>query len=77
MSKKRWQKNITLSEDQLRYLKDNFNKKCFRDISSFLGVTYNKLHNNARLLGMVKTRSCADKGTGDLFDEDNFFKNYK
>lgn len=74
---KRFQKNVTLSIEQEVFLKENFGKLNLGEIAKSIGVTYNKLHNNARVLGMVKSRGLEmSKGKG-TFDEELFFKDYK
>lgn len=73
---KRFQKNVTLSIEQEIFLKENFGKLNLGEIAKSIGVTYNKLHNNARLLGLVKSRIHINEDKNGVFNEESFFKHY-
>jgi hypothetical protein len=73
---KRFQKNVTLSIEQEIFLKENFGKLNLGEIAKSIGVTYNKLHNNARLLGLVKSRVPVNVNENGVFNEELFFKHY-
>ncbi len=51
--KRRYQKNITLTKEQVDYINENFGKISLIQMARNLGVDYNKVHCNARLLGKV------------------------
>lgn len=76
---RRHQKNITLSDSQKEFLLGNFPIKDLKTISKELKLNYGKVHNNARLLGLVKPLQIKevkiDNGNG-YFDEELFFKLY-
>lgn len=74
---KRWQKNITLTESQLNFAKENFGRMRIRDISNSLGLNYGKVHNNLRLIGLVK--DCKPKefeNEGEFFNVEKFGQLY-
>lgn len=73
--KKRWQKNLTVSKEQMDLIKANHKKISNREIAVMLGITYNKLHNNLRFVGLVKSKAKVVKMDG-YFDEEAFFKHY-
>ena len=73
------QHNITISPEQVEFVKTNFGKINNSELAKMLGLSYNKTHNNLRLLGLVTPR----KDTGKVvkmdgyFDEEDFFKHYQ
>jgi hypothetical protein len=76
---KRWQKQITLTPEQREFVESNLGKMDIGSIAKMLGLGYNKVHNNLRLMGKVKLRPKAKvvqmKG---YFDVDTFYKeNYR
>jgi len=50
------QVNITLSPDQAEFVKANHGKMNIGTVSKMLGLTYNKVHNNMKLMGLVTPR---------------------
>lgn len=54
MQVRRRQKNITLTNEEKEFVLSNIGEMNLRQISKKLEINYNKLHNNARLLGLVK-----------------------
>jgi len=79
MEQRRWQKNFTLSPDLLNKVIEMYdNKITINQICKELGLTYNKVHNNLRLAGKVKTlqpRVLHFEKNG-YFDVDSFTKYY-
>jgi len=74
---KRYQQNITISKEQAEFVKSNHGKMNIGSISKMLGLTYNKLHNNMRLMGLVTPKKQAKvvKMKG-YFNIDDFAKHY-
>lgn len=73
--KKYWQVNMTITQEQKEYVEKNFGIMSIGQLTKMLGLTYNKLHNNLRLMGKVKTKAKVVHIDG-CFNEDEFFKNY-
>lgn len=73
-----FQKNITITEEQLELVKKYHKKICNREIAAMIGVTYNKLHNNLRVVGLVKEHGAkvVDFEKDGLFDVDGFKRKY-
>lgn len=75
---RRHQKNLTIDKKYISFIEENFGKMNIRQIADSIGVTYNKLHNNLRVMGKVKTKTQIPvKVSSKKFDADDFFKNYK
>lgn len=74
----RIQKNITLNEEQLKFVKDNHGKMNLGQIAKMLGLGYTKVHRNTLLLGMVKPRKQTAKviTIEGYFDIDEEAKRY-
>ena len=79
MSGKRWQKNFTVTKEQLAIIVERYeNKTPIKQICKELGLTYNKVHNNLRLAGKVKPlqpREAQFESNG-YFDVNRFGKYY-
>lgn len=50
---KRWQKNITLTHDNLDYVLRNFNRIPLTEIAGNIKEPYNKVRNNLILFGLI------------------------
>lgn len=72
----RWQKNITLSNEQVDFIKSNLGKMNVREISKILNVGYNKVHKNLRLMGKVKIKNPKVIKMDNCFDIDMESKKY-
>lgn len=70
------QKKTTLSEEHLNFLKENVGKMTVGKLSAMLGVTYNKVHNNLRVLGFVKSNKATVINMNGYFDVDSFQRRY-
>ena len=75
---KRWQKNITLTEEQLKFIELHHGKMSIGQISKMLGLPYGKVHNNLRLLGKVNPLQpkVVKMEKNGYFDVDSFGKLY-
>lgn len=73
----RKQTNITLNEEQKKFVLDNFGKMNIGEISKMLGLGYNLVHNNLRVMGKVKTKMTKVIKMDGMFDIDSFGKFYK
>lgn len=75
---KRWQKNITLTEEQLNFIELHHGKMSIGKISKMLGLPYGKVHNNLRLLGKVNPLQpkVVKMEKNGYFDVDSFGKLY-
>lgn len=71
------QKNTTLTEQQLEFLKANKGILTVRQIASALGMGYNKIHNNLKLLGLYSPRTTREGKSEGCFDIEDFAKHYK
>ena len=69
--------NKTISPEQEEFIKSNFGKMNISALSKMLGLTYNKVHNNMKLMGLCTPRKQAKvvKMEG-YFDMDEFAKHY-
>lgn len=74
--KSKWQKKITLPQEKIEVVTENFGKMKNRELARMIGVTYGILHNNLRLLGFVKTKHVEEEVSPDMFDVDDFGKHY-
>lgn len=76
---KRVQKNTTLTKEQFDFVNANFGKISIGEISKMLGLGYNKIHNNLRLIGKVKTvqAKVVKMETNGYFDVDKFAELYR
>jgi hypothetical protein len=74
-----FQKNITLSPEQEKYVKENAGKMTNGKIAIALGITYNKLHKNMGLMGLVKRKGDIAKviSMEGYFDTNKFFSYYR
>lgn len=72
----RIQKNITVNEEQKKFIKENHGKMCNRDIAKMLGLGYTKVHRNMLLMGMVKQKPTTAKivTMKGYFDVDDYAK---
>jgi hypothetical protein len=75
--KKHWQKNKTITKAQEKFIKANKGKMNNVELAKMLGLPYNKLHNNLRLMGLVKTKITPVVQMNGYFDEQAFFKHYE
>jgi len=73
----RIQHNITLSDDQIEVIKSEFGKVKNAELAKKIGVTYNKLHNNLRLMKLVVTREDTECHIEGNFNLREFAKHYK
>lgn len=75
---KTWQKNQTITDEQRKFAEANIGKMHIGEISKMLGISYNKLHNNLRLLGLVGSRKheAVVVDFNEYFDIDSFGKYY-
>lgn len=71
---KRWQKNLTITKEQRKYIENNYGKMSIGELSKMLGLGYNKVHNNLRLLNKVKTRTARIIKMDGYFDIDKEWK---
>lgn len=69
------QRNITLSPEQRLYVDEHFGKMDLGKISAALGIGYQKLHKNLRVMGKVKTKAKVIRMDG-CFDSENFLNKY-
>ncbi len=73
----RHQKFLTISPDKIPLIKENHGKIKNRDLAKIIGVSYNKLHNNLRILGFVHRRDGSQpKLSNDYFNVEEFGKHY-
>lgn len=72
------QKNISISAEQMKFINNNFGKMNISKLSKSLGINYNKVHNNMRLMGLVNPRKQQVKviKMEGYFDMDEFAKKY-
>lgn len=73
------QKNLTITKEQQQFLKANHGKMNNAMLAKMLGLTYNKTHNNLRLLGLVEPKKSTAKVVNfkKYFDVDKFGKQYQ
>lgn len=73
------QKNLTITVEQQDFLKANHGKMNNAMLAKMLGLTYNKTHNNLRLLGLVEPKKSTAKivDFNTYFDAEKFFKQYR
>lgn len=71
------QKNITISQEQVEFIKNNKGKMSISMLSKMLGLTMNKVHNNMKVLKLHKPRTKVVKMNKRFFNEQEFFKKYK
>ena len=72
----RQNKNITLTDSQVKIVTDNFKKVNIRTLSNMAGVTYNKMYNNLRLMGYVNLPNESILESNGYFNLDQFAKYY-
>lgn len=72
------QLNITISPEQVEFVKANHGKMNIGELSKMLGLTYNKVHNNMKLMGLCTPRKRTVKivKMEGYFDMDEFAKHY-
>jgi len=71
------QKNITVTPEQVEFLKQNHGKINNATLAKMLGLTYNKTHNNLRVIGLVKPyKETPVVDFNEYFDIDKFGKLY-
>jgi len=73
------QVNITLSPEQVEFVKANHGKMNIGKLSKMLGLTYNKVHNNMKLMGLCTQRKSTQAKVVKMegyFDMDEFAKQY-
>lgn len=70
--------NMTISEEQAAFVKANYGKMNIPEISKMLGLTYNKVHNNMKLMGLCTPRKKETPVVNmeDYFNMDEFAKHY-
>ncbi len=73
----RVQKNITISDEQKKFIENNHGKMNIGELSKMLGLTYNVTHKNLGLMGMVKKRKARIVTMEGYFDLEEFAKKYK
>jgi len=71
------QKNTSLSEEQLEFLKLNKGKMSIGQIAKMLGISYGIAHNNLKLLGLYSPRTAKVIKIDGCFDVEDFAKYYK
>jgi len=78
MENRRYQKNITVTEEQMKFIESNFGKMPIGQIAKMLGIGYNKVHNNLRMVGKVKTLQAkvVSFEKNGYFDVDRFAQYY-
>ena len=59
MAQYRRQKNITVTKEQEKILKDNFGKIEYTEIARIAGITLNKAVNNLKVMGLIKQKQQA------------------
>lgn len=69
-------KNITLTDSQVNFLKNNYTIMTYSKMSKILCVHHSKLIENARLLGIEKRKKTIDFNNNGFFDADKFFNHY-
>ena len=67
------QKRLTISQNQLDYTIANLDKKPVSVIAKDLGVTYNIIRNNLKLMEIIKERNKDEK----FFNIDSFGEHYR
>lgn len=65
----RIQKNITLNEEQVEFVKANHRKINNSEIAKMLGLGYTKVHRNMLLMGLVTSR----KPTAKVVSMEGYF----
>lgn len=75
----RTQKNLTINEEQRKFIEANDGKMSLSQLSKCLGLGWNKIQANRRLLGLVKPKESKviDFSRGGRFDVDQFKKHYQ
>lgn len=72
------QRNLTINEEQKKFIESNHGSMNISQLSKMLGLTYNKCHNNLKLMGLVTPRKQAIiVDFNKYFDVDDCFKVYK
>lgn len=72
------QRNLTVTPEQQEFLKANHGKYNNVELARMLHISYNIVHNNLRLMGLVKTKFQQGKVVTmeGYFDVDSFGKQY-
>ena len=74
----RTQKNVTLTEEQQKFATDNYGKMNNVEIAKMLGLSYNKLYFNLRVIGLIKEQAkVINIDTNGYFDVDKFAELYR
>lgn len=79
----RWykQRNLTISDEQREFIQHNDGKVDVGTLAVMLGLSYNKVQHNRRVLGLVKQRAKVIKmvtvNDDELFDLEEFAKAYR
>ena len=73
----RLQQNITITEDQVKVVKEKFGTVKNHLLAKEIGVNYGKLSSNLRLLGLTKPRTAKIIQMEGYFDINKFGKHYQ
>lgn len=75
---RRYQLNLTITEPQQEFIKKNYGKMNIYSMADQLNLTYNKLHNNLKLMGLFKPKkpNRPAKVIEGMFDVSEFGKYY-
>lgn len=71
----RYQRNITVSPEQKKFIEENYNKMSIGQLSKMLGLTPNKTYNNMKIIFNMPTKGKVVPMEG-YFDVDAFGKLY-
>ena len=71
------QKNLSVTDEQRKFIEANHGKMEIRQIAVMLGLNYGKTYHNIKLMGLTKPmQSKVIKMDEHYFDVDNFAKKY-
>jgi len=78
METQRWQKRVTVSNEQIAFIKSNHGKMSLSQISKMLGLSVGVVHNNMRVVGLIKPKQAKiiNFDRNGYFDVDEFQKLY-
>jgi len=71
-----YQQNVSLTPDQVEFVKANKDKMNVGELAKMLGLTYGKVHNNLKVLGLVKRRKAVVVKMDGYFDVEEFQYRY-
>jgi phospholipid N-methyltransferase len=69
--------NVTLTEDEQNFLRENFDLFDCKTISRKMGVSYGRIINNAQLMGLSRPKKEESYEKNGYFDVDIFQKQYR